>query len=200
MRLDSTKVRRARERVGLSIETAAESSGVAKGSFLRAEHGEEVRPVTARRIASGLGVRVADLVLAEPEIEPTPKVEAPGTLAELLEWAGAETSYLALPDEEYNRLWEGRPTEERATINQAILDEKRRITPWLHAWKDMPAGPERSQRVQLSEFALARMLIATARNYEAARAEAERARFAGNEARAEYAIEQAVEFQQRAAA
>jgi len=50
------------------------------------------------------------------------------------------------------------------------------------------------------EFVLARMIIATARNYEAAEAEAEKARVAGDEAQAESALEQAAEFQQAVAA
>src|SRR5215210_9056474 len=86
--LDSTKVRRARERIGASIETAAERAGVAKGSFLRAEHGEDIRPVTARRVAEGLGVRVADLVLDEVEAETSPTAEIPNSLEELLALAG----------------------------------------------------------------------------------------------------------------
>jgi len=199
LRLDNVKVRRARERVGLSIESAAENAGVAKGSFLRAEHGEEIRPSTARRIAeNGLGVRVADLVPDAAELPS--KADIPSSLEELLAWAETETHYLTLPDEEYHRLWEGLTTEERATLNKALLEERRRISPWLYTWRGMPAGPDRTRISRMWEFVLARMIIATARNYEAAEAEAEKARVAGDEAQAESALEQAAEFQQAVAA
>lgn len=62
MKLDRDKVIRAREMVGYGIETVAEEAGVAKNSVLRAEHGGDIRPSTARKIAAALGVRVADLI------------------------------------------------------------------------------------------------------------------------------------------
>lgn len=62
MKLDGSRVQRARDRLGYTLEMVGEKSGVAKGTVLRAEHGEEIRPVSARRIAAGLGVEVADLV------------------------------------------------------------------------------------------------------------------------------------------
>jgi transcriptional regulator with XRE-family HTH domain len=62
LRLDGNKVRRARERLGYSMEVAGEQAEVSKNSILRAEHGEDIRPVTARRIARALAVEVADLI------------------------------------------------------------------------------------------------------------------------------------------
>jgi DNA-binding XRE family transcriptional regulator len=62
LRLDRNKVIRAREMLGYGIETTAEEAGVSKNSVLRAEHEEDIRPVTARKIAAALGVRVADLI------------------------------------------------------------------------------------------------------------------------------------------
>jgi transcriptional regulator with XRE-family HTH domain len=62
LRFDGDKVRRARQLLGYGQETTAEEAGVAKNSVLRAERGEEIRPVTARKIAAALGVRVADLL------------------------------------------------------------------------------------------------------------------------------------------
>lgn len=73
MRLDRDKLQRAREMLGYSIEMTGEEAGVSKNSVLRAEHEEDIRPVTARKIAAALGVRVADL-LEESE---TLKVQAP---------------------------------------------------------------------------------------------------------------------------
>jgi transcriptional regulator with XRE-family HTH domain len=73
LKLDRDKLIRAREMLGYGIETVAEEAGVSKNSVLRAEHEEDIRPVTARKIAVALGVRVADLI-GESE---TLKAEAP---------------------------------------------------------------------------------------------------------------------------
>lgn len=62
MKLDRSKVIRAREMLGYGVEKTAEEAGVSKNSVLRAEHEEDIRPVTARKIAAALGVRVADLI------------------------------------------------------------------------------------------------------------------------------------------
>jgi hypothetical protein len=62
VKLDKHKVLRARERLGYGVAKVAEEAGIAKGSALRAEHGEDLRPITARRVARALGVKVADLM------------------------------------------------------------------------------------------------------------------------------------------
>ena len=61
MKLDPAVVVEARERLGLTIEMAAERAEVSKNSISRAEHGLDIRPITARRIAHGLGLEVRDL-------------------------------------------------------------------------------------------------------------------------------------------
>jgi transcriptional regulator with XRE-family HTH domain len=68
VKLDGDKVQWARERLGYSMETTAEVAGVAKNSVLRAEHGGDIRPVTARKLAGALGLRVEELL---------PKAQAP---------------------------------------------------------------------------------------------------------------------------
>jgi len=55
-------LQRAREMLGYGIEKTAQEAGLSKNSVLRAEHEENIRPVTARRIAAALGVNVADLL------------------------------------------------------------------------------------------------------------------------------------------
>ena len=75
MRLDRDRLIRAREMLGYGIETTAQAAGVSKNSVLRAEHGEDIRPVTARKIARALNVEVADLLGAE-----YPKVESRSSL------------------------------------------------------------------------------------------------------------------------
>jgi transcriptional regulator with XRE-family HTH domain len=73
LKLDRDNLIRARERLGYSVETVAEQAGIAKNSVLRAEHGEHIRPLTARKIAAALRVEVADLY-ADPDY---PKGAAP---------------------------------------------------------------------------------------------------------------------------
>jgi DNA-binding XRE family transcriptional regulator len=67
LKLDRTKLQRARELLGYGIETTAEKAGVSKNSVLRAEHEEDIRPVTARKIAAALKVEVRDLLPLEQE-------------------------------------------------------------------------------------------------------------------------------------
>lgn len=62
VKLDRDKLLRARELLGYGVEKTAEVAGVSKNSVLRAEHEEDIRPVTARKIAAALEVRVADLL------------------------------------------------------------------------------------------------------------------------------------------
>jgi len=66
LRLDPERTLEARERLGLSVAMAAKRADVAKSSISRAEHGEEIRPATARRIATAYGVSVADLYPHDP--------------------------------------------------------------------------------------------------------------------------------------
>jgi DNA-binding XRE family transcriptional regulator len=61
LRLDRDRLIRTREMLGYGIETTAQAAGVSKNSVLRAEHGEDIRPATARKIAKALNVEVADL-------------------------------------------------------------------------------------------------------------------------------------------
>jgi transcriptional regulator with XRE-family HTH domain len=78
LKLDKHRVLRARERLGFSIAKTAQAARVSEHSVLRAEHGEDIRPLTARKIAKGLGVKVADLYNDSPK-EKAPE-EAPPSL------------------------------------------------------------------------------------------------------------------------
>jgi transcriptional regulator with XRE-family HTH domain len=66
MRLDHERVRWHRDRLGWTLDTLAEKAEVAKGTVLRAEHGEDVRPSSGRRIARALGVEISDLIPDKP--------------------------------------------------------------------------------------------------------------------------------------
>ena len=48
--------------LGYGLEKTAQEAGISKNSVLRAEHEEDIRPVTARKIAAALDVPVADLI------------------------------------------------------------------------------------------------------------------------------------------
>ncbi len=74
MRYSREKMQRARERLGYSIEMVGEQAGLSKNSVLRAEHEGDIRPLTARKIASALGVEVVDLI---KEGTVAPKAPAP---------------------------------------------------------------------------------------------------------------------------
>lgn len=71
MKLDRNKLLHARARLGYGIEMVGERSETAKNTVLRAEHEEDIRPSSARKIAQALGVEVADLI-KEPEAPKAP--------------------------------------------------------------------------------------------------------------------------------
>ena len=80
MQLDHERVRWHRDRLGWTLDTLAEKAEVAKGTVLRAEHGEHVRPSSGRRIARALGTEISDLIPDKPrravELAGTGKAEA----------------------------------------------------------------------------------------------------------------------------
>jgi transcriptional regulator with XRE-family HTH domain len=78
VKLDSSKMRWHRDRLGWTLDTLAEQAEVAEGTALRAEHGEDIRPSSGRRIARALGVDISELVPEKPGVV-LPKAEAPST-------------------------------------------------------------------------------------------------------------------------
>ena len=78
MKLDSAKMRWHRDRLGWTLDTLAEQAEVAEGTALRAEHGEDIRPSSGRRIARALGVDISELVPDKPGVV-LPKAGAPST-------------------------------------------------------------------------------------------------------------------------
>jgi transcriptional regulator with XRE-family HTH domain len=81
MQLDHERVRWHRDRLGWTLDTLAEKAEVAKGTVLRAEHGEDVRPSSGRRIARALGTEISELIPDKPrrveELAGKGKAEAP---------------------------------------------------------------------------------------------------------------------------
>ncbi len=65
MKLDEHKVRGTRERRGLTLAMVAQRAGTSKNTVLSAEHGADIRPTTARKIAEALNVEIDDLLLEQ---------------------------------------------------------------------------------------------------------------------------------------
>jgi transcriptional regulator with XRE-family HTH domain len=76
LKLDGERVRGRRERLALSMEDASARARVSPHTWVRAEHGDEVRPSSIRRIADALGVDPAQLMVEEEEAA-LPKAPAP---------------------------------------------------------------------------------------------------------------------------
>jgi transcriptional regulator with XRE-family HTH domain len=72
LRLNKDRLQRARELLGYGLEKTAQEAGVSKNSVLRAEHEEDIRPGTARKIAAALHVSVADLVRESETLKAQP--------------------------------------------------------------------------------------------------------------------------------
>src|SRR5215218_4958145 len=91
--------------LGYGIETTAQEAGVSKNSVLRAEHEEDIRPVTARKIAAALDVRVADLIGESETLKVQPRLpnfnsetrEHAEQLARAVEAEGVETIFARDP-------------------------------------------------------------------------------------------------------
>jgi transcriptional regulator with XRE-family HTH domain len=90
LKLDEDRVRQIRERQGLTLAMLAARAGTSKNTVLSAEHGGDLRPTTAQKIAQALGVTIADLM--EEVVLPKAASTTP-----LLEWA------LTASDEDFDR-------------------------------------------------------------------------------------------------
>ena len=172
MRLDPEKVRRARESLGYSIEATGEKGDLSPNSVLRAEHGEEIRPSTARRLAKALNTEVVALYpKAEAPSSPTPAEavreerrtagaggdelsagpsrrqvaieEAQEAIEALLKESGVPVRYLTMPREELEALYDAATLEEARTITSELMAE-RRVLEDLHSDARFPGWPTRA--------------------------------------------------------
>ena len=91
MKLDGPRVREERERLALSIEDVSEKARVSPHTWIRAEHGDEIRPSSVRRIAEYLGVEPDQLM----ESPPVPLAQAPS--ASPKETTGAKPEETIVP-------------------------------------------------------------------------------------------------------
>ncbi len=147
MKLDRDRLIRAREVLGYGLEKTAEEAGISKNSVLRAEHEEDIRPSTARKIATALGVDVAALYGEEM---PSPKAPEPFSL----EWARTAR------DAEFYRLIMMAPEEDTGRLDKLsgelyrfisrpvkrILTERNNKT-----FKDAGPEPKREEEERLRE-------------------------------------------------
>jgi len=119
LKLDRARVLRARELQGYGLEKTAEEAGVSKNSVLRAEHEEDIRPVTARKIAAALAMRVADLVAESETLK-----ELPPPLEELHAAAGCETDWLICPEARWQGTWprDPRPQEALQRVHETAAE------------------------------------------------------------------------------
>ncbi len=62
LKLDRRKVQYARDRLGYTLDMVGEKSGMSKNTVRRAEHEQEIRPSTARKLAAALEVEISDLI------------------------------------------------------------------------------------------------------------------------------------------
>jgi transcriptional regulator with XRE-family HTH domain len=170
MKLDHEKVRWHRDRLGLTLDTLGEKAEVAKGTVLRAEHGEDVRPSSGRRIARALGVEISDLIPEKPgsigELVGAGKAEAPpigtipNSLEELLEVRGARTRHLA--DENLKERYDRLPLEDVLQIAREVNAEIETIAPDLaqlgqqtQSHEAMRLYSEASKQILIARFSLA---------------------------------------------
>ena len=65
MKLNGNRIKRSREKLGFTLDMVGEQAGLSPQSVFRAEHGGEIQPSTARKLAGALGVTIADLMEEE---------------------------------------------------------------------------------------------------------------------------------------
>jgi transcriptional regulator with XRE-family HTH domain len=146
VKLDPSKVREAREQLGLSLDGVAKAAGVSQASAIRAEHGKEIRPLTARRIAGGLGVEVADLY---------PKAVAPTSSSESKD--REEQRVIDMPQDVFRRtLSEASEAGDEALIELYTRLDAERINAELHFREDEANHGARSDFIRSIER---RMLV-----------------------------------------
>ncbi len=114
MKLDGSKVRWHRDRLGWTLDVLAEKAEVAKGTVLRAEHEEDIRPGSGRRIARAFGVELPDLI---PERPDTTSPKGVGPLPLSPEWA-----HNADPDV-FRRTIQDTPTERLQSLVLDLVSE-----------------------------------------------------------------------------
>jgi transcriptional regulator with XRE-family HTH domain len=153
LRLDKDRLQRAREMLGYGLEKTAQEAGVSKNSVLRAEHEEDIRPVTARKIAAALHVSVADLIGESETLKAQPPLpDFWGKWRSQLDLLESCVQYKIGRAEYYERELERGRSFDYATARSAenlavlALEEFAGFTRWVFD------GPVRPLRMALDQF------------------------------------------------
>ncbi len=183
MKLDGGRVRELRERMALSIEDVSTKARISPHTWVRAEHGEEIRPSSARRVAAAIGVEPgALLALAEQGQsmeEPTPKeTRATPTLEEVLQ-KGVGTHYLALSHEDLEDMYEDSSFEEARALTKQVMAEQKFINDFLKEHESAEISGHWITASQLNRW------VSLEGMQRAAQREIDQAREAGDEEHAE---------------
>ena len=151
VKLDGAKVRWHRDQLGWTLDDVAEQAEVAKGTVLRAEHGEDVRPSSGRRIARAFGIEIPELSPEKPGAALAGKAEAPpvgavpNSLEDLLKSRGVRTRHLA--DEDLRGKLDGLPLEAAVQTVREVGAEMEAIAPDLAHLVDQHLNNPRATRL-----------------------------------------------------
>ena len=143
MKLDADKVRWYRDRFGWTLDITAEKAEVAPGTILRAEHGEDIRPSSGRRIARAFGVDISELVPDKPgapaQREPvlSGKAEAPPP------GPNEYPPVLDISNEDFKELVEGLDYDQAGDLMRELMD-------WLDEYKQ--GLPDLQSFEEISEY------------------------------------------------
>ncbi len=155
------EVRRRREELGLTGAQLAVRASMAPSAVSQIETGKRTPSSNSViKIATALGVEPGDL-FPKGQVQLPFAHPVPDSLEEALEWTGASTQLLALPREEFEKLYADATPEEVARLNLDLVRERQLIKPILYQWRTMPASEERSKLCALWQESLIRLLTAT---------------------------------------
>ncbi len=129
------KLRYWRERRALTQEELAEKANVGTRSVAGYEAGAGARPGNVRKLAEALDIDVSALM--EPE---GPKDQAPRSMEELLERAGAKDVHLAISTTELMEAFEGLPYQKALQLARKIAEARGAIKPILEQYRDTDEG------------------------------------------------------------
>jgi DNA-binding XRE family transcriptional regulator len=127
LKLDEDRVRGTRERLGLTLAMVAQRAGTSKNTVLSAEHGADIRPTTARKIADALHVEIEDLLGEQTH----PLAEALPSQDRLFPNGGLEERGVPTAAE----LNAVEALNDRAAHLEAVLETARRQSIPLDIWK-----------------------------------------------------------------
>lgn len=140
--MKTPRLREWREAFGTTQSELSGAAGVSEHTISRIEHGAELRPNTARRLAEALGVTVADLIEKPPTLLPRMEVSPPGKAE-----APDTNTFLQTGRMEFLGLIEDMNREELSRLAALLNDEYARVIKEWEASKESPRFTEVSSRL-----------------------------------------------------